>query len=210
MIDTIICCYWFSIYSLLYFGFNLSKKNTIMIAAFIHATLTSTYSAIILNTLDIDFFRHNSLFEIVIIKTSIWYFIYDLLYLIFISFDIIYIIHHLCAIIAFQCILNLEYGCSICMLILFLGEISNPFRLAKQMIYEHNRTTYTILNFLFSWIFIIIRCPLMTYYSFIIHKDFLSNLHDLNIKYTLYTTMGIGLLGGYYWSYLLIKKKIFN
>lgn len=145
-----------------------------------------------------------------ITKISMWYFIYDIIYLLFFNFDVIYLIHHLCAIVAFWYILSLEYGISICMLILFLGEISNPFRLAKQMIYEHNRVTYNILNFIFSLIFIVARCPIMTYYSYIIHRDFISLLPDYNTKVTLYTTMGIGLLGGYYWSYLILKKRFFN
>jgi len=181
-----------------------------MLGAFIHATLTSAYSAIILSTLGINFFRYNSLGEIIITKISLWYFIYDIIYLLIFNFDIIYLIHHLCAITAFYYILSLNYGISVCMITLFLGEISNPFRLAKQMIYEHNITTYNILNFLFSWIFIIARCPLMTYYGYIIHKDFIRHLPENNIKIILYSSIGIGLLGSYYWSYLLIKKKFFN
>lgn len=208
MIDSIIFCYWFTTYILLLYGFNLTRKNTMMLSAFIHASLLTTYSAIVLYNYGIDFTRENLFIEIVIAKTSMWYFIYDLFLLLLFDRDIIFIFHHLSAIITFSIILNIGYGISACMLILFMGEITNPIRLAKQMIYPYNKLTYNILNFIFSWMFIIVRCPIMTYYAYFIHKDFYSNIDNPHNKRILYISTSLGLLGGYYWSFLLIKKKL--
>ena len=208
MIDKIICVYWLFIYTLLPYGFNFSINTTIMTASFIHSTLVSAYSALLISHYGIDLYRENLFEEIIIVKTSMWYFIYDLLLLLVRDRDIIYILHHLCAIINFIIIINYNYGISSCILILFFGEITNPFRLAKQMIFNHNKSLYKIYNFIFSWLFIIVRIPIMTYYYILIHKDLYSKIDDLSVKYSLYSTTSIGLLGGYYWSYLLIKKKL--
>ena len=103
-------------------------------------------------------------------------------------------------------ILYLGFGSSSCMILLFLGEIANPVRLSKQMIYPYNKFTYNILSFIFSWMFIIIRCFIMTYYAFVLHNTFFSIL-DSTSQIILYSSCGAGLLGCYYWAYLLIKKK---
>ena len=149
MLDYIIIIYWLLTYLLLFFGFNMSKNNTIMLVAFIHATIITALSSIVLYSYDIQFNRPNMLIEIIISKLSFWYFINDLILLLIFDRDLIYIIHHLCASITLYTTLNMGFGLSSCMLILFLGEITNPFRLAKQMIYEHNKITYSILNFIF-------------------------------------------------------------
>jgi len=207
MINFIIFSYWFTIYTLLPFGFNLTRKNTGMTSAFIHCTLVTTLSAICLYQYNIDFSRENLFFEIITIKLSLGYFIFDLLLLLLFDRQKIFILHHLCAITVFIKILYLGVGSASCMLLLFLGEIANPARLSKQMIYPYNKFTYNILSFIFSWMFIIIRCFIMTYYSFVLHDTFFSIL-DSTSQIILYSSCGAGLLGGYYWSYLLIKKNI--
>ena len=208
MLDYIIIIYWLLIYLLLFFGFNMSKNNTIMLVAFIHATIITALSSIVLYSYDIQFNRPNMLIEIIISKLSFWYFINDLILLLIFDRDLIYIIHHLCASITLYTTLNMGFGLSSCMLILFLGEITNPFRLAKQMIYEHNKITYSILNFIFSWLFLLVRCIAMTYYYILMINNFIPHINDQTNKYTILVTTTLGLLGGYGWSWMLLKKKI--
>ena len=143
-----------------------------------------------------------------ITKFSYWYFVYDIIFLFLYDRDILFILHHLFAVIVLRILSNINNGLSFVMLILFLGEITNPIRLSKQMIYLYNKRTYKVLNIIFSWMFIIIRIPVMTYY----YITFYDNLSKLNFIYRVLVNILIvlGLLGGYYWSYLLIKKKLKN
>ena len=190
--------YWLTLYSLLYFGFNNSRETTIMIIALIHASLVTLLSGIALYIFGIDFLRINLLFELVTSKISFWYFFNDLILLLIFNRNIIYIVHHLCAMIAIYNVINLGFGLSTIMLILFLGEITNPFRLSKQMIYGKNRITYHILNFIFSWLFLIMRGIFMTYYYVLMLYNFIPHINNSNTKNIIITSTTIGLLGGYF------------
>lgn len=208
MIDFIICIYWLTIYFLLFFGFNFSRKNTTMTAAFIHATTVTALSAISLYSYGVDFQRSNLLIECIVSKLSFWYFLSDLFLLLIFDRDIIYVIHHLCALGAFYSIMNIGFGLSIAMIILFLGEITNPIRLAKTMIYEHNKLIYRFLNLIFSWLFLLMRCVFMSYYYVLMYYDFLPFIDSTNDRNIILISTTLGLLGGYIWSGLIIKKKL--
>ena len=208
MIDYFIVAYWFVLYCLLYFGFYNNRKTTIMLIALIHASLVTTLSGISLYISGTNFLRANLVLELVTSKISFWYFFNDLVLLLFFDLNAVYIIHHLCALFTIYYTINLGFGLSAVMLILFLGEITNPFRLAKQMVYEHNKLTYSILNFIFSWLFLIVRCIFMTYYYFLMLNNFIPHIEDLNTKYIILLSTSVGLLGGYIWSGLIIRNKL--
>ena len=208
MLDFIISSYWLTIYLLLFFGFNFSRKNTTMIAAFIHATSVTALSAISLYSYGVDFQRYNLLLESITSKISFWYFLNDLIILLIFDRNIVYIVHHLCALTAFYVIMNLGFGLSASMLILFLGEITNPIRLAKTMVYEHNKFIYKILNFVFSWLFLFMRCIFMSYYYILMFYQFIPFIPDEYERNLILASTTIGLLGGYFWSGLIINKKI--
>ena len=208
MIDFIISIYWLMIYFLLFFGFNNSRKVTVMTAAFIHATTVTALSAISLYSYGVDFQRSNLLIEIIITKLSFWYFLNDLILLLIFDRNIVYIAHHLCALAAFYSVINIGFGLSAGMIILFLGEITNPIRLAKTMIYEHNKLIYRFLNFIFSWLFLFMRCIFMSYYYIIMFYEFLPFIDDDKYRNTILASTTLGLLGGYIWSGMIIKKKL--
>lgn len=208
MIDFIIGIYWLMIYFLLFFGYNNSRKVTTMIAAFIHATTVTALSAISLYSYGIDFQRSNLLLEIIVTKLSFWYFLNDLILLLIFDRDIVYITHHLCALAAFYSVMNIGFGLSSGMIILFLGEITNPFRLAKTMIYEHNKLIYSFLNFIFSWMFLLMRCIFMSYYYIIMFFEFLPYIDNDSDRNIILISTTLGLFGGYFWSGLIIKKKL--
>lgn len=207
MINLINSLYWVTNYCLLYFGYNLNIKDMTMIVALNHATIVTSLSAISLFNYGYDFNRENLFFEIVVSDLSMTYFIFDLIMLLLFERDIIYIIHHLVTIVSISTILRNGFGSSLCMIVLFFGELTNPFRLAKQMIYKHNKFTYNVLNFLFSWLFIIIRGPILTYYSFLAFNEYIPKLGTYS-KIKLIPSLLIALFGGYYWLFLLIKKKL--
>lgn len=207
MINLVCFSYWASVYSILYFAFNFDLRQTIMLSSFIHATLTTALSTIILSSIGYDYFRHNSLIEITTITFSLYYFFFDLLILVLFNRDIIYIVHHGITILVFKSILDMENGSSVCILMLFLGEITNPIRIAKQMSYEFNRKLYKPLSFAFSWMFIIFRVPIMSYFAYEIFNNFIIYL-DYKKRNVILPCLLTGLFGGYYWAYLLIRKKL--
>lgn len=206
MIDNIIWVYWLATYTLLHFGFNLSRNYTIMVAAFIHATISSMFSAISLLNYGYDFDRENLFFEIITTKFSYWYFIYDTIFLFLYNRNLIFISHHISALIVFNIFIKLSKGLSLIMLILFLGEITNPIRLSMEMTYPFNKQLYKILKKIFSIMFVIIRIPVMSYYYIYMFNNF------MRFNYLAYISLNLciltGLFGGYYWSYLLIKKMV--
>lgn len=207
MINLTYFTYWGSIYSILYFAFNFNYETTIMLSSLIHATLTTALSTIILSTIGYEYFRPNSLIEITTISISLYYFIFDLIFLILFNRDIIYIAHHTIAILVFKNILEMGFGSSVAILMLFLGEITNPIRLAKQMAFINNRKLYYPLNSAFSWLFILFRVPIMTYFGYDIYYNFITNI-ELKRRIIIFPCLLTGLFGGYYWTYLLIKKKL--
>ncbi len=207
MINLICFSYWASIYSILYFAFCFNCETTIMLSAFIHATLTTTLSTIILSTIGYDYFRSNSIIEITTIKLSLFYFVFDLMFLLLVNRDFIYIIHHVITIIVFNELLKMGNSCSVGILMLFLGEITNPIRIAKQMAYLYNRRLYKPLRSAFYWLFLIFRVPIMTYFAFEIYFNFIVYL-EFNKKITIFPCLLIGLFGGYYWAFLMIKKNL--
>lgn len=206
MEDVIILSYWVLNYGLFYFGFNLDLFKLTMISGFVHASVVSCLSCISLYNYGYDYNRANLFFEELIGKYSLYYFAIDSILLLF-DFNLIYILHHFFAMLIIKTILDLGYGSSLLMLMLFLGEITNPFRLAKTMIYNYNKLTYNILNFIFSWSFLFIRCIVMSYYFYYIFYNYIIFLDNYD-KYKLLVGLLLSLLGSYYWAYLIIKKKL--
>ena len=207
MINLICFSYWASIYSILYFSFCFDYETTITLSSFIHATLTTVLSTIILSTIGYDYFRSDSIIEIATIKLSLFYFAFDLMFLLLFNRDIIYIIHHLITIIIFNELLKMGNSCSVGILILFLGEITNPIRIAKHMSYQYNRRLYKPLRSAFYWSFLLFRVPIMTYFGFEIYYNFIDYL-EFNKKIIIFPCLLIGLFGGYYWAFLMVKKNL--
>ena len=208
MDEVIILSYWILNYGLFYFGFNFDLFKVTMVSGFVHASVVSCLSCISLYCYGYDYNRENLFFEELVSKYSLYYFIIDSILLLF-DFNLIYILHHFFAILIIKTILDLGHGSSLLMLMLFLGEITNPFRLSKTMIYNYNKLTYNILNFIFSWSFLFIRCIVMSYFFYHIFYNYIIYL-DIYDKYKLLTGLCLSLLGSYYWAYLIIKKKINN
>lgn len=208
MDEVIILSYWILNYGLFYFGFNFDLFKLTMVSGFVHASVVSCLSCISLYCYGYGYDRENLFFEELVSKYSLYYFIIDSIFLLF-DFNLIYILHHFFAILIIKTILDLGHGSSLLMLMLFLGEITNPFRLSKTMIYNYNKLTYNILNFIFSWSFLFIRCIVMSYFFYNIFYNYIIYLDNYD-KYKLLTGLCLSLLGSYYWAYLIIKKKINN
>lgn len=206
MDEVIILSYWILNYGLFYFGFNLDLYKLTMVSGFVHASVVTLLSCLSLYNYGYEYNRENLFFEELVSKYSLYYFIIDS-FLLFFDFNLIYILHHFFAILIIKTILDLGHGSSLLMLMLFLGEITNPFRLSKTMIYNYNKLTYNILNFIFSWSFLFIRCIVMSYFFYHISYNYIIYLDDYN-KFKLFFGLIFSLIGSYYWAYLIIKKKI--
>ena len=135
MDGVIILSYWILNYGLFYFGFNLDLYKLTMVSGFVHASVVTLLSCLSLYNYGYDYNRENLFFEELVSKYSLYYFMIDS-FLLFFDFNLIYILHHFLAILIIKTILDLGYGSSLLMLMLFLGEITNPFRLSKTMIYN--------------------------------------------------------------------------
>jgi len=147
----------------------------------------------------------------VIVDFSLSYFIIDTAYL-FASYQaknkMMYVIHHLSSIYIWSLVRYHNVAGGVVILSLFLGELSNPFKITweicKDVKYDKG---YRLFSHLFTWIFVSIRCfigPVLTWkiYQRIGHIEISPGS---NVMTQIWLTLALGIFGGFVWSYSLIK-----
>ena len=193
--------------------YNNPHKITNRTIAFTHAIITTVTSGIDLyieNNLEYD--SENTLSQIYIMNFSLSYFIMDLLYLIFMEWNLVFIMHHLLSIVMFSSILNFEISGYCIMLALFYGEITNPIRMIWiELSKRKSKYSNSVLT-LFKISFIGIRHIILPYYM--INAIYFFIYESVPLGRVLPSMIAIYIIlftliscGNIVWTYKLIKTK---
>ena len=181
--------------------------------ALTHAIVTifaSGLSLFIENNLNYD--SDNTSLQIHIMNLSLSYFIIDLLHLILMEWNIIFILHHLISIILFSSILNFQITGYTIMLAIFYGEITNPIRMLWIELSKKNNIHANSVLTVFKVSFIGVRLIIIPYYMCnAIHYYIYESTRLKNVLYPIITLyiMVFSLIsyGNVIWSYKLLKTK---
>lgn len=198
-----------------HFGFSNVNRSI----SLLHAIVTC-----VAGFMTIGYFHPKDLYaapifvEKIIIDFSFSYFIVDTFYIITVwnqkrltsiglRFQWEYFIHHVLCAFLWSFVRFHDVGAPIVMIMLALGELSNPFRIFWELSGElRDKQLRAVFSHLFTWIFISLRCiigPATGLYMYKTHSP--PEEIPAFVVSTIWSSMVFGMLGGFGWSIQLVK-----
>jgi hypothetical protein len=192
--------------------FILPYTNVKLSSSFVsltHAMVTMLYSGYIIKYdmigNDIHTFNQN---QLMLIKISAGYFVYDTLFMLFNNISAMFLFHHMLILCVYYLTTSYNIGSSLITYTIFWGEITNPLQITWYVSkYLKNHALENYMFPVFSFTFILIRMFVIPYYHYILLYN---SILELSTYYeiALLILVFIGDLASLFWINTIFKKII--
>lgn len=198
-------CFLVSRLILPYYNIQLSSS----FVSFIHAILTILYSGYIIQydmlESDVNTFNTN---QLILIKISAGYFVYDILFMLFDKISAMFLFHHMLILGVYYLTTSYNLGSSLITYTIFWGEITNPLQITWYVSkYLKHRRLEKYMFPVFSFNFILIRMFVIPYYHYILLYNSILELTKY-YEFLLLSLVFIGDLASLVWINTIFKKII--
>ena len=198
-------CFLVSRLILPYYNIQLSSS----FVSFIHAILTILYSGYIIQydmlESDVNTFNTN---QLILIKISAGYFVYDILFMLFDKISAMFLFHHMLILGVYYLTTSYNLGSSLITYTIFWGEITNPLQITWYVSkYLKHRRLEKYMFPVFSFNFILIRMFVIPYYHYILLYNRILELTTY-YEFLLLSLVFIGDLASLVWINTIFKKII--